>query len=132
MANLTQKQTAQLDQALGDRYQKLIEEVRDELENAGQQQYAELIGRVPADVGDESVADALADFNAAMVDRQIHEIRDIEAARKRLKGGSYGVCTDCGDDIAFERLMAYPTAKRCFRCQQQREKTYAGEGRPSM
>lgn len=132
MANLTQKQTAQLDQALSDRYQKLIEEVRDELENAGQQQYVELIGRVPADIGDESVADALADFNAAMVDRQIHEIRDIEAARKRLKGGSYGACMDCGDDIAFERLMAYPTAKRCVRCQQQREKTYASEGRPSM
>lgn len=132
MANFTPQQQTQLEKALNDRYQSLLEEVRDELENAGQQQYVEIIGRVPTDIGDESVGDALADFNAAVVDRQIHEIRDIEAAAKRLKDGSFGTCIDCGDEIAFERLMAYPTAKRCIRCQQQHEKTYASQSTPSL
>ena len=132
MKNFTPQQLTRIEQVLNERYSKLIEEVRDELENAGQQQYVELLGRVPADIGDASVADALADFNAAVVDRQIHEIRDIQAARLRLKDGSFGICADCGEEVAFERLMAYPTAKRCVRCQQQREKTFAGEGRHSL
>ena len=132
MTNLTPQQETRIEQVLNERYHKLIEEVRDELENAGQQQYVELLGRVPADIGDESVADALADFNAALVDRQIHEIRDIEATRKRLKEGAFGSCIDCDEEIVFERLMAYPTAKRCVRCQQQRERTFVGEGRHTL
>lgn len=131
MASLTQEQKTRIAQALDARYQKLIEEIRDELERSGDQSYIELAGRV-ADVGDASVADALADMNAAIVDRQIHETRDIEAARKRIADKDFGECTDCGADIGFERLMAYPTATRCVVCQQQHEKTYAGEGRPSL
>jgi DnaK suppressor protein len=38
------------------------------------------------------------------------------------------VCVDCGDGIAFNRLQAYPTAKRCIVCQEKREKQYAREG----
>lgn len=132
MATFTKDQQSKIEQALEARYQSLIEEVRDELENAGQHQYAEIIGRDPADIGDESVADALTDLNAAMVDRQIHEIRDIEATRKRMKGDAFGICLDCGEPIAFERLMAYPAAKRCIRCQQQHDKTYVVEGTPSL
>ena len=34
-------------------------------------------------------------------------------------------CIDCGQPIPFARLEAYPTAKRCLRCQQIREATHA-------
>ena len=132
MTSLTKEQHSQIEKALNDRYQKVIEEVRDELENSGQQQYVEIVGRVPTDIGDESVGNALADLNVTIVDRQIHEIRDIEAARLRMKERRFGKCVDCGDDIAFERLMVYPTAKRCIRCQQQHEKTYASDSTPSL
>ena len=132
MAILTQDQQSQIERALELHYQSLIEEVRDELENSGQLQYAEIIGRDAADAGDASVGDALADLNAARIDRQIEEIRDIEATRKRMKGGAFGICVDCGDAIAFDRLLAYPTAKRCIRCQEQHDKTFAVEGRPSL
>ncbi len=131
MASFTQAQMAQINQVLDQRYQSLLEEVRDELGRAGDQTYMELFGRV-TDVGDQSVADALVDMNAAIVDRQIQEIRDIEETRKRMKEASFGVCSDCGGDIEFNRVLAYPTAKRCVRCQQQHEKTYAGEGRPTL
>jgi RNA polymerase-binding transcription factor DksA len=131
MANFTQQQMAQINQALDQRYQSLLEEVRDELERAGEQTYVELFGRV-TDVGDQSVADALVDMNAAIVDRQIQEIRDIEETRKRMKTAGFGVCSDCGGDIEFNRVLAYPTAKRCVRCQRQHEKVFAGEGRPTL
>lgn len=132
MSELTQTQLTRIKQALNQRYRALLEEVRDALEDSGQQRYIEIVGNVPTDIGDASMGDALADLNVAMIDRQIHELRDIEAARQRIADNSYGECMDCGEDIAFERLMVYPTAKRCFRCQQQHEKTYHGENTPSL
>ncbi|BBP03536.1 hypothetical protein TPL01_08310 [Sulfuriferula plumbiphila] len=132
MDELTAQQTAQLDQALLGRYQSLMDEVQEEMERTGNIQYVEVMGRAPGDIGDASVADAVADLNLAIVDRQIHEMRDIEAAKRRIKAGSYGVCMDCGADIGFDRLMAYPTAKRCIACQQQHERIYAGQARPSL
>lgn len=129
---LTQTQLSKLVKALDQRYESLLEEVRDELEKTENQQYVELIGRTPPDAGDASVGDMLADLNLGIIDRHIQEIRDIEAARARIKDGSFGTCIACNGDIDFERLMAYPTAKRCFACQQQREKTYAHGGTPKL
>jgi RNA polymerase-binding protein DksA len=117
---------------LDHRYASLLEDVRDALEKSENQQYVELIDRVPADIGDQSVGDALADLNLALIDRHIRELRDIEAARIRIKDGRFGICVDCDDEIGFERLLAYPTAERCLACQRQREKTYVHEGTPTL
>ena len=87
----------------------------------------ELIGRSPGDTADEAVGDALADLNLAVIDRHVREIRDIEAAGERMKKGVFGSCIDCGAEIGFERLRAYPTAKRCLACQRQRERIYVHE-----
>ena len=129
---LSANQVSELGERLDARYRLLLEEVRDEFEHGENQQYAELIGRVPADIGDQSVADALADLNVAIVDRHIEELRDIEAAKARIANGTFATCIVCSEDIGFERLLAYPTAKRCIRCQQQRERTYAHGSTPTL
>ena len=129
---LTQTQLTKIKRQLGKRYESLLAEVRDELEETENQRYIELIGRVPADIGDQSVGDALADLNLAIIDRHVQELRDIDAANARIKDRSFGICIDCGNEIGFERLLAYPTAKRCVLCQQQREKTYAHSGTPTL
>ncbi|MHB1592067.1 MAG: TraR/DksA family transcriptional regulator [Sulfuricella sp.] len=131
MAAFTAGETAQLKQSLEKRRQLLLEEIRDELARSGEQHYVDLAGRVP-DLGDESVADMLADLGAAIVDRQIVEVRAIEATLSRLASGDYGSCVDCGADIPLERLRAYPTAVRCISCQSIHEKTFAHEGNPSL
>lgn len=131
MAALTAHETAQLKQMMEQRRQRLLEEIRDELANSGEQHYIDLAGRV-TDPGDESVADMLADLDAAMVDRQVIEVREIEAAFKRIGEERYGVCVDCGGDIGFARLQVYPTAMRCIECQSVHEKTYAHEGNPTL
>mgnify|MGYP000952131918 FL=1 len=132
MSVLSQTQLDQLARKLREDYQALVREVRDELENSGNQHRIDLLNREPGDSGDESLANALADFNLTILDRHIDGMRDIEAALQRIRNGEYGVCTDCGDAVTFPRLMAYPTAKRCIVCQEQREKLYAQEGRPKM
>lgn len=131
MTNLTNAQLKQLRQLLNSNFAKLRDEVRAELASSGEKHYADLVSGV-LDIGDESVADMLADMNAALFDRQIQEIRDIEAAWLRMADLSYGICTDCGADIGYERLAAYPTAKRCYTCQNQREKTYAHAATPRL
>ncbi len=132
MAALDQSQLDQLVEKLKANYQELLREVRDELENTGDQHRIDLLNSEPGDAGDESMANALSDFNVARVDRQVQELRDIEAAFLRIKNGEYGVCTDCGDDIDFTRLQAYPTAKRCIVCQEKREREFVQEGHPKM
>ena len=92
----------------------------------------ELIDHAPADICDQSIGDTLADMSLALIDRHVQEIRDIEAARARVAEREFGVCDDCGEDISFERLRAWPTARRCVVCQQQRERTYAHEGTPTL
>jgi len=132
MAALTPSQIGQLAKKLNENLQTLLREVRSELENSGDQHRIDLLNNEPGDSGDESMANALADFNLAILDRHIDDMRDIEAALQRIKNGEYGVCTDCGVDVAFARLQAYPTAKRCIVCQEKRERDYAHEGQPKM
>ncbi|BAN34818.1 TraR/DksA family transcriptional regulator [Sulfuricella denitrificans skB26] len=131
MAAFVADEVAQFKQSLEKRRQLLLEEIRDELARSGEQHYVDLAGRVP-DLGDASVADMLADLGAAMADRQVIEVRAIEAALNRLAAGDYGVCVDCGADIPFDRLQAYPTAERCISCQSIHELAYAHEGHPTL
>lgn len=49
-------------------------------------------------------------------------LADIEAALARLDDGTYGVCTDCGNQIPPRRLEALPLAVLCVNCQSAAEK----------
>jgi len=129
---LTKTQHSRLEHLLDKQYDELLEQVRSALEQSENQQYIELIDRAPADSADQAVGDALADLNLAIIDRHVLELRDIEAARVRIREAGFGICVDCSDEIGFERLLAYPTAKRCFNCQRQHEKTYAHEGHTTL
>jgi RNA polymerase-binding transcription factor DksA len=42
--------------------------------------------------------------------------RAIDAALARLRAGTYGICTRCGEAIAPARLTAMPEAPTCIAC----------------
>jgi RNA polymerase-binding transcription factor len=128
MSALTPSEIDQLVMQLKRDYQTLLSEVREELKNSGNQHRIDMLNREPGDSGDESLATSLVDLNLTTLDRHVQAIRDIESTFKRIENDEYGVCVDCGDKIAFNRLQAYPTAKRCIVCQEKREKQYAREG----
>ncbi|MDD5251592.1 MAG: TraR/DksA C4-type zinc finger protein [Patescibacteria group bacterium] len=44
------------------------------------------------------------------------ELRDVEKALDRIKGGSYGICKYCGKDIDEKRLRARPASSSCVEC----------------
>jgi DnaK suppressor protein len=53
---------------------------------------------------------------AALLDQTREQLSHIDAALHRLDDGRYGVCEQCGEPIAPDRLMARPTATTCIAC----------------
>jgi DnaK suppressor protein len=127
MSSLTNKQLEKFSVLL-DRKEALVrEEIAQRLANAPSERGARASADGTMDMADEASADTLTDIHIAMMNHYEQELRDIESARVRIQSGFYGSCTDCGADIGMDRLTAYPTAKRCIICQQQREKTYSSK-----
>lgn len=124
MSALSKEQLTELAARIRERKGRLLEEIHQGLARSGKEHYADLVGGA-GDAGDDSVASVLRDVNEAGIIRDIGEVRDIVAAESRLAAGRYGICIDCGEPIDFQRLQAYPTAKRCLPCQRHREKTRA-------
>ena len=131
MTNFSKTQFDDFRKRLNNRQGKLRDEIREELLRSDEEHYIDLAGSVH-DAGEESVADLLADLNIAIIDRQVNEIRQIEAALMRMADGTYGVCVECGNTIEIERLQNIPSAARCMRCQSQREANYADEETPTL
>ncbi len=128
---LTRDQAATLKSALRHRRDALLAEVREDLLTSDDDRAALLADRV-RDVGDESLADLIVDLDMADTDRDLDELRDVEAALSRISLGTYGTCIECGAPIALQRLVAYPTAKRCQPCQKKYEQAFAQQPRPTL
>lgn len=129
---LTDKQLSELARQLDARRAKLSSEVHEELAEPERRKFGTLTGALPGDTGDQSVADAEAALSISMTDRHAEELQAIDRANARMRDGTYGVCVDCGAEIGFERLRAYPTAERCIQDQERVEKTYAHANRPTL
>lgn len=121
---LTPEQTQELQRTVEQRRAALLAEVRSDLGKVREDRLADLAGPV-GDPGDESVASLISDLDQADATRDILELRMLDAARQRMADGSYGMCSNCGQDIGFARLQANPAAERCISCQTQFEKTHA-------
>lgn len=98
---------------------------------AGDQKYIDLAGQVH-DRGDESVASEMVDVDSAMSERHGRELNAIKVARERLAAGKINECDDCGEEIGYMRLLAYPLAVRCIDCQERYDSTHAHEARPRL
>jgi DnaK suppressor protein len=128
---LTPKQTEELRRMVEKRRTQLLAELREDAARTRDQPYSEHAGIAP-DTGDESVATLMADLEQADLTRDLDELRAVDAAWQRLKDGTYGICVDCGGDVGYQRLKAFPAAARCVTCQERHEKTFGGNPKPSL
>jgi RNA polymerase-binding protein DksA len=128
MPALPAKDTQRFRERLEARDQELRRAIHNALVNNEDKTYAEVAGRV-LDSAEQSVADMLADDRIIAIEKEVAEQADVAAALARIADGTYGACIDCGDDIGVKRLEAWPTAKRCIRCQTHYESTHRGGGR---
>lgn len=132
MPGLSEKQLQYFEQRLKKRREELRDIIRAELASSGQEDFVELAGMVH-DAADESFAELVRGIKLTNRARELEEIQDVEAALERITNGAYGTCVECNDDIAYERLDAYPTAKRCITCQSRRENRRGGrDATPSL
>ena len=68
------------------------------------------------DVLDQAAEDEQASVAADLSEREMQELREIDAALRRLEDGSFGRCESCGGSIRRRRLRALPEARRCAAC----------------
>ncbi len=131
MAELTAKQIQKLKDAMLQRQRMLTTEVADQRSQAAAEGNEDAMGGV-GDAGDESVVRMMTDLHLQEAGRDLDELRDIDAALRRIEAGEYGDCDGCANEIGHPRLQAQPTAIRCVECQSLHEKTYAGKSTPTM
>lgn len=124
MSKISSKQIEVLRNTMEAELAKLVIETQDEMNPELKTNYIDIDGDV---ADDEVIADIIVDTDNAIIGLHLQNLRDLNTALDRIQTGVYGVCIDCGADIPYERLSAYPIAKRCIKCQSLHEKTFASE-----
>ncbi|MBX9825167.1 MAG: TraR/DksA family transcriptional regulator [Xanthobacteraceae bacterium] len=76
----------------------------------------ELHKRLSADSEDQAIELENQEALEVIERSDIREIRQIQAALKRIADGTYGTCVKCGGPIDPRRLKALPTAATCISC----------------
>ncbi len=90
--------------------------------------------------GSDEVEQSITDYNNSHLlrfrNREVFYAKKIEKALKKFEANEFGMCTDCGGWIKFERLMARPTAEMCIQCKEEAERdeynSMAGKQSKSM
>ena len=54
-------------------------------------------------------------------DRESMLIKKIRRSLEDIENGEYGICEDCGREIALKRLQARPIARHCIQCKTKQE-----------
>src|SRR5438093_12613502 len=76
-----------------------------------------------ADEVDEIQANERREIGFATRELLVDRVNRIAAALERLDEGEYGVCVECGENIAPARLHVMPEVLTCVRCQDRLERT---------
>ncbi len=121
MTRITKAQSAGLETQLRQLAARLRNEIADAMKANGTPDVIGLANH-NEDVDDAALADLQTSLDLASVQRDIQELREAEAALKRLRDDSYGTCIACGHAVALARLQASPAAARCIGCQEQAER----------
>jgi DnaK suppressor protein len=74
---------------------------------------------------DESMEEELFSTEMRLHDREKYLLGKIDKQLVRLGDGSIDVCEDCGEKIAFKRLLARPVTTLCIDCKEQNEREEA-------
>ena len=70
---------------------------------------------------DQASYDADRSFTLRIRDREHTLIKKIRQSLEDIDYGVYGICEDCGREIAIARLRARPVARRCIHCKTKME-----------
>jgi hypothetical protein len=69
----------------------------------------------------------LVESDGAALSRRLDQLAELEEARSRMAAGTFGRCSSCGTQMAFEELLADPARQRCRDCGLQHATTPIGD-----
>ncbi len=118
--HMTAGQLALLEAALTQRQHALERELQAQLGDQGRVEHAR--EQLLQDSDGERAHDADREVDLARSDLNLDALRQVNEALLRLRQPDYGLCTDCGQGIAFDRLQHSPEVLRCIGCQSAVEK----------
>lgn len=74
----------------------------------------------------DDVEQSISDYNNShqlrFRNREVFYAKKIDKALKKFDTNEYGLCTECGCWIKYERLLARPTAEMCIVCKEESER----------
>ena len=117
-----------------DRFRELLLEKRQAVlgtlehlhhENSGSLE--EQVGELVSGSADQHMADTATETVDREIDYTLEEadvrlLTAIDFALQRIEAGTYGICVNCGAQIAPERLEAMPWATLCIDCKRREER----------
>ncbi|MBT9502869.1 MAG: TraR/DksA C4-type zinc finger protein [Burkholderiaceae bacterium] len=118
--SMTTGQLALLEAALTQRQHALERELQAQLGDQGRVEHAR--EQLLQDTDGERAHDADREVDLARSDLNLDALRQVNEALLRLRQPDYGLCTDCGQGISFDRLQHSPEVLRCISCQSAVEK----------
>jgi len=82
----------------------------------------------PTHIADIADVENRLDRDSYLINQYTRELKDIDAALRKIVEKTYGICEDCGNNVGRERLKAIPYARYCKSCAECREKkSWRGE-----
>lgn len=107
-------QIRKLGLALDERMRKLSAEIPVDIARAREDEY--VYDRLPDDSGCKVSIGHLVETDDAALSRGLDQLVELQVARSRLTAGTFGRCTDCGTEMAYEELLADPARQLCRKC----------------
>jgi DnaK suppressor protein len=107
---------------------KVLEQARQKLQRTSQNALAYSMNHernIGRDSIDESMEEELFSTEMRLHDREKYLLGKIHKQIARLEKGEIDICEDCGEQIAFRRLLARPVTTLCIDCKEQSEREEA-------
>lgn len=89
-------------------------------------------GRTDPEYEESAQADHVEYTLNQLSDAQARELEQVDAALARVDAGTYGICVECEQRIAPDRLAALPYALRCAECAAREESRAAPRAPASL
>ena len=123
--NVTNLNNGSIDEQLISALARLLQQQRDEILSNGKTLRLDFSvdGNEILDEVDMALADTERGMKMRLGNRESLYFRKVEEALLRIKEGTYGLCTGCGEQIGLKRLEARPTAELCIECKEAAEKS---------
>ena len=103
------------------RVEHALATLRDEHPGSLDDEVEEVTGTTDNHVAETASATLGREIDYTLGDNAEQVIAEIDAALKRIEDGTYGTCTNCGQEIPVQRLEANPWASLCIDCKRRAE-----------